>query len=91
MVGSFNGAGDYFKKRRQAAQPARLPWARRSRPEASGRRLQLLGEEEGEGVFLPLYVFESGRRKAGGRQRGGGLLGPEVEWACCCGGEIKEE
>jgi hypothetical protein len=55
------------------------------------RRLQLLGEEEGEGVFSPLYVFRSGRRKARGHQHGGGLLGPEAEWACCCGGEIKEK
>jgi hypothetical protein len=30
---------------------------RRSWPEASGRRLQLLGEEEGEGGFLILYIF----------------------------------
>jgi hypothetical protein len=59
----------------------------------AGRRwrwLQLLGEE-GEEVFSPLYVFGSGRRKARVRQRGGGLLGLEAEWACCYGGEIEEK
>jgi hypothetical protein len=101
MVGSFNGIeggaermgwGTVLRRGGQAAQSIRLPWVRRSRSELSRwRRLQLLREEEGEGVFLLLYIFGSGRRKAKGHQRGGRLLGLEVEWACYYGGEIKEK
>jgi hypothetical protein len=43
------GRGTILRRGGQATRSTRLPWARRSRSEESGRRLQLLGEEEGEG------------------------------------------